>query len=803
METYSLAADEESLDMMAVLLAGGFVLAGLAPWLVGRLGVRAGWVLALGPAAMFLALCSKWGGIRAGTPHLESWPWVEPLGVVCSFHLDGLALLFALLITGIGALVTLYAGAYMEDRRDQGRFYFWLLFFLASMVGVVTADHVVMLFIFWELTSISSYFLIGFDHDREEARAGALQALLVTALGGLALLAGLLLMSLAGGADSLSALVSRGDVLRAHTLYPAILGLVAVAAFTKSAQFPFHFWLPNAMEAPTPVSAFLHSSTMVKAGVYLLARLSPALGGTMPWTVLLTSVGGITLLIGAMLALRQTVLKKLLAYSTVSALGLMVMMTGLAGDASPEAAEALAMGFAAFLLGHALYKAALFLVAGTLTHATGHKSADGLAGLRAAMPWTAAAALAAGLSMAGIPPLLGFVAKETVLSAGLGLQTPAGVAAATAVTLAAAAYVVVALLVAWTPFAGRRPEGLAAHKPPTAMRIGPMVLASLGLAAGLLPGLFAEPLVLPAAGSLLGRTDLHGHLALWHGFNAPLLLSTAGAAAGWALWRLRPSWQTAFARCIDWTTPLGPEMGYHRTMTGVLAVARLQTRFLQSGLIRYYLLFVIAFSAAVACAAMLRVLPGGTGWLPDPILLPDILATNLPDLAICLLILGGTFGTVHARSRLAAIASLGSVGYGVALIYMRYGAPDLAITQVLVETLTVIILVLVFYHLPPFPRVSGWPTRIRDFIVACAAGMVMTVMVLVTYRVQAFPAISDWYADHSVPDGKGRNIVNVILVDFRSFDTLGEITVLAVAALGVYALLKLRPHQSDAGDPPP
>jgi multicomponent Na+:H+ antiporter subunit A len=607
-------------------------------------------------------------------------------------------------------------------------------------------------------------------------------------------------MSGAGGADTLSDLIHQGDRLRDHGWYPAILALVALGAFTKSAQTPFHFWLPNAMEAPTPVSAFLHSSTMVKAGVYLLARLQPALGGTQAWFLLLTSVGLATLLTGAAMALRQTVLKKLLAYSTISALGLLVMLTGLIGAAPAPAAGALAQAFAVFLLAHALYKAALFLVAGSLTHETGHKTVTGLAGLRRAMPWTAATALAAGLSMAGLPPLLGFVAKEAVLAAGLDWSSSVGIVAAVAVAAAGSGFVVVALLIAWTPFAGRRPEALTAHEAPPAMLLGPAILAALSLAAGLWPALIAEPVAFPAAEALTGHLDHHGHLALWHGFNAPLLLSVLSMAAGWLFWRTRRRWQPAYSALLDLLHRVGPEAGYTAALSGLLGFARLQTRMLQSGLLRFYLMFVVGFMALLSTAALARSLPVVWTWYPDPVRWPEFTLRNLPDLLFCLVILGGTAGTVHARSRLSAIAGLGSVGYGVGLLYVRFGAPDLAITQILVETLTLILFVLVFYHLRATPHLSKWSSRLRDSIIAAAGGAVMTAFVLATYRLQSFPSISPWFTEHAVPDGKGHNVVNVILVDFRSLDTLGEITVLGVGALGVYALLKLRPSPRPCKD---
>ena len=368
------------------------------------------------------------------------------LGVNLSFTVDGLSLLFALLISGVGALVLVYAGGYLAGSPQLGRLYAFLLFFMASMLGLVLADNLLLLFVFWELTSLSSYLLIGFDHERAEARAAALQALLVTGGGSLALLAGFLLLGQVGGSLELSALLSRPGAVTAHLLYVPILLLVLAGAFTKSAQFPFHFWLPAAMAAPTPVSAYLHSATMVKAGVYLLARLSPVLGGTDFWVWLVTVTGSATMLVGAYLALRQSDLKLILAYSTVSALGVMTSLLGLGGALAVRAALA-------FLLGHALYKGALFLVAGALDHQTGTRDVDRLAGLARAMPITALAAGLAALSMAGIPPLFGFIAKE--LSYEATLHAPASAWVTAAAVLANALLVAAAGLAGLKPFLGK------------------------------------------------------------------------------------------------------------------------------------------------------------------------------------------------------------------------------------------------------------------------------------------------------------------------------------------------------------
>jgi multicomponent Na+:H+ antiporter subunit A len=760
----------------------GFVLAAAAPGVHRLAGRATGWVLALLPLALAGYFASHLGAVAAGEAVRTSLDWVPSLGVNLSFTLDGLSLLFALLITGVGALVLVYAGGYLAGHPELGRLYAFLLLFMASMLGLVLSDNVLALFVFWELTSISSYLLIGFDHERREARAAALQALLVTSGGGLALLAGLLLLGHAGGSLELSTLLTRGEQLRAHPLYVPVLVLILAGAFTKSAQFPFHFWLPGAMEAPTPVSAYLHSATMVKAGVYLLARLSPALGGTDAWVGVVSAVGGTTMLLGAWMALVQSDLKRVLAYSTVGALGTLTLLLGLGGPLAVPAAVA-------YLLAHALYKGALFLVAGALDHETGTRDADRLGGLRRAMPLTAAAAAVAALSMAGLPPLFGFVAKE--LSYEAALHAPAAAWVTAAALIANVALVAVAPVVGLRPFLGKTvPTPRAAHEAPPSLLLGPVVLAGLGFAFGLWPGAGAESLVSAASTAALGA-PAGARLALWHGPTPALALSAVTLAAGAAVYAGRGRLRRAASRCAG-AARWGPAGWYELALEGLEGTAVGLTRVLQSGYLRYYVMITVAATAGLAGYAL-----AGRG--------PLAVAVNWSDLQIheaglAALILLAALAAVLLKSRLAAIAALGVVGYGVALTFVMFGAPDLAMTQFLVETLTVILFVLVFYHLPQQRTVSETVARWRDAALAVAVGAVMTVLVLVGTP-ENYPSISGYFVENSVPRGHGRNVVNVILVDFRGFDTLGEITVLGVAAVGVYALLKLR-RRAD-GDPAP
>jgi multicomponent Na+:H+ antiporter subunit A len=757
---------------MAIALAvlSGFGVALAAPALSRRLNNAAGWILALLPAGLTLYFASLLPRAAAERPATFSSSWAPELGLFFSFRADGLSLLFALLISGIGALVIVYASSYLKGNPNLGRFYAWLLTFMAAMLGVALADNVLLLFVFWELTSLSSFILIGFEHERESARAAALQALLVTGAGGLTLLAGLLLLGLAGGTLELSVLLGLGDVLRTSPYYVPALILILLGAFTKSAQFPFHFWLPNAMEAPTPVSAYLHSATMVKAGVYLLARLSPALGGTDLWMYAVGGVGAATMLIGGYLALLQTDLKRLLAYSTVSALGMLTLLIGLGSQLALEAAIVL-------LLAHGLYKGALFLVAGALDHETGTRDVTQLGGLFPKMRLTAVTAGLAALSMAGLPPLFGFISKELTYEAALEY----GPWLTAAVVAAGLSFVFVAGIVGIGPFWGRKTETpKSPHEAPPSMWLGSLTLASLSLLIGLFPASVSGLLVSPAFSAALGQTT-SVKLALWHGVNPAFMLSVITVLAGAGLYTVRVPLRSGLSR-LAWSR--GPAFLYQRSLDGLNALARGQTRFLQSGYLRYYLLTILL--AATGLAGFTLFTQGGLHW---PSAVTDV---RFYELALGGLILSAAFAATISWSRLGAVAALGAAGYGVALIYLLFGAPDLAMTQFLIESLTVILFVLAFYHLPHFAQLTPRRSRLRDLLVALLAGGLMTALVLSVVGVQLYPSIADYFVESALPLAHGRNIVNVILVDFRGIDTLGEITVLGIASIGVYALLKLR-----------
>lgn len=765
---------------MQLAVLSGFLLAALTPFLSSVFHQRLGWLIALLPAGLAIWFASFLPQMLAGEVIIHEWAWIPGLDISLTFVLDGLSFLFAMLITVIGSFVFLYASEYLKGHQDLHRFYMVLLAFMASMLGLVLSDSLITLFVFWELTSITSYLLIGFNHHEASARKAALQGLIITVGGGLALLAGMVMLAMIGGSYSIQTLLTQGEVIQNHPLYLAALLCLLGGAFTKSAQFPFHFWLPNAMAAPTPVSSYLHSATMVKAGVYLLARLSPSLGGTEAWQFILPLFGATTMFVGAFMGLRSTGIKKLLAYSTLMALGTLTLLLGIG-------TETAMIAFAAFLLGHSLYKGALFMIAGAVDHSTGTKEVPELGGLRKAMPITAAAAFIAGLSLAGLPPLFGFIAKEMMLEAvleGSQLLTYTLILAVASAMLGIA----IAGVVAIKPFFGELKK--TPHTPHEAhwpMLAGPVVLAGLSLFFGLFPQFAGSLLVQGAASSVAGQ-PLEVSLYLWHGVNLPLILSICSLIVGALLfWR----WD-AYRRLISVLDPMiarGPEAGYFKFMDGMVKTAEWQTRVLQNGSMRNYLsVILMSFTLLVGYTLFARY-QMHWNWVLD---------FQWHELIIAGLLVAATFIACSTRSRLGAVAAMGVVGFAVALIFILFSAPDLGITQVLVETLTVMLLVLVLFRLPSFVSLSTPMQRARDIGVALLTGGLMTLLIMITIDVQLFPSISEYMVANSQPLAYGRNIVNVILVDYRALDTLGEIFVLALAALGVYAMIKLHP-ETDPG----
>jgi multicomponent Na+:H+ antiporter subunit A len=673
--------------------------------------------------------------------------------------------------------VTLYAAAYLPEEAATGKFYIYLQGFLLAMLGLVTADNILALFVFWELTTIISYLLIGFECELEKARQNARQALLVTGAGGLALLIGFLLLGNVANTYDLSRIALQSDTIKTDPLYVVLLTMVFIGAFTKSAQMPFHFWLPNAMTAPTPISAFLHSATMVKAGIYLLARFHPILGVTTVWMATLVITGGITALIGSVLAIRASDLKRILAYTTIMALGILTMFLG--GKTTPALTAAIT-----FLMVHSLYKSSLFLVVGIIDHQTGTRKIDHIGGLLRSMPATALAAAMAGLSMAGFPLFFGFIGKEIMYKGALTEEFFPGFAT-TAALLANALMTAVAVLIIVKPFLGtERKTPLIPREAPWTMWLGPVFMGGLGLIFGIVPDWVGRRLIEPAVRAFHpSMEDIQ--LKLFYGINEPLLLSIATLSLGVLFYLFRqPLRQT-----IDYILrqiPFRFEHIYTGGLEGIAKMAKMQTGILQNGSLHRYL-YIIIGSVVL-----------GTGL---PLLLShisfDFVESPYPALSGWLLsgiIISAVVAVVRTKTRLLAICSLGVVGAGIALLFAMHGAPDVALTQLLVETLTVIIVALVLLRLP------GLNVRKRSLsagktwngLLAIAMGALITVLILAVNQTNLDRSVTDFFEANSYIAAHGRNIVNVILVDFRSLDTLGEITVVALAGLAGYALIKKR-----------
>ncbi len=751
--------------LLILAIAAPFAAALLAPFLGRALGARAGWVLA-GAFLPGLGLLTIVAEVRSAGPVEASLPWVPTVGLELAFRADGFSLMFALLVAGIGFLILLYSASYLGRLERHGRFYTYLLLFGGAMMGLVLADNMFILFGFWELTSITSYLLIGFWDGRRASQDGALKALVITMLGGLALLVAVILLALGGGSDRLSGL----DLIalkESPYFVPAMI-LALFAAFSKSAQLPFHLWLPTAMEAPTPVSAYLHSATMVKAGVILIAKFSALLAGTDFATAVLL-FGLATMFWGSYLALRQTDLKALLAYSTVSQLGILVALYG-SGDAFAATAQ---------LVNHAAFKATLFLVVGIIDHETGSRDLRNLSGLGRRLPITMLLAVPAALSMAGLPPFGGFISKELFYE-GMLQQGSLPILIAVLGSVMTFAYSVRFLSVFFGPYRCDRPDVHEAA-PQFWLPIAPLTAAVVVF--GLIP--FENTAV--GAFTALAAPSFGYHnepLALWHGPTVAFALSVLTWFLGIALYigrapflalqrRLTPRWN---ANTLYYAL-LG---GLERLSAGVVRGT------LGAGFATH-LRLILAAIAVVGALSWWRFLP------------PAMTTPPIEVVVAGLLIAAGAVGVLAARSRLSALIFMGLAGFGSALVFLLLRAPDLALTQLLIETVTVILFLSVFRYLPVLTRYSR-PRRVAAFDALVAAGVGMTVFtLLLAVQNPVRDRISDFFIEFSKSIGGGNNVVNVILVDFRGYDTLGEITVLAIVAVSALALLRLRVGASTDG----
>jgi multicomponent K+:H+ antiporter subunit A len=729
--------------------------------------------------------------VFAGQVVLTQADWVPAIGLNANFRLDGLAWMFAGLITGIGLLVILYAAYYLHHDDPAGKFFGTLMLFMAAMLGIVLSDNLLLLLVFWELTSISSFLLIGYWGQRHESRAGARMALAITGGGGLVMLAGIVVLGQIAGTFELSQMLHRGAEIQAHPLYPVALVLILGGCFTKSAQVPFHFWLPEAMAAPTPVSAYLHSATMVKAGLFMMMRMYPVLGGSALFEGIVASVGLATMVFAAFVAIFKHDLKGLLAYSTISHLGLITFLIGLASPLSAVAAVF-------HILNHASFKAALFMSAGIVDHETGSRDMRRLGGLMAAMPVMGTLMLVASAAMAGLPPFNGFISKEMMLHEAVhaGMWGSASWMVPVLATLGGLFSAAYSLRLVHDTFFNGPARDLPhphPHEPPLGMKAPVILLVLLCVAVGLAPMLLAGPLVTLVASAVLGAPAPAFELALWHGLNLPLALSAVAVIGGALLYLAlqRGGWLHRYVN-----RSLGGKEIFTACTDGVFGFAGQVTRLLENGALQRHLAWMVA--AAVVLAAAPFLLGGPTPSTGSRELLPA------PALAVgiwlALLNIGSALVLLQ-RQRFVATVLTGGIGLVASLAFVAFSAPDLAMTQLSVDVVSTALLLMGLALLPQLaPRESSLARRGRDAALAIAGGggIAWLCWVVLTSN---HDSISWYFLEQSLSAGGGTNAVNVILVDFRGYDTFGEITVLGIAGVGVLALLDGFRAQRAARDP--
>ena len=766
---------QPAFPVVAALVFLPFLAAALVPLVHRALGERTAYYAA-GVALVCLGLVVDLHGTRGAV----GVAWVPSLDVALRFYVDGLAVLVGYLATGIGVLILAYSRAYMHGEPAQPRYYAALLAFMGSMLGVAFAADLVALFVFWELTSLSSFVLIGHYSTTRAGRYAARKAMVVTVGGGLFMLVGFLLLGATVGSYDLAAMLGSADAvradLRASGRFVPVLALVAVGAAAKSAQVPLHSWLPNAMEAPTPVSAFLHSATMVKAGVYLVGRFRPLLGSE-EWTLLFVALGLATMLVAAGLAVAATDIKELLAYSTASHLGLVVAGFGLLSSTGAETG-------AFHVLNHALFKAGLFLVAGIVAHEAGTRVLDELGGLRHELPLTAAVAVVAGLSMAGVPPFGGFYSKELLFEATYEAAAGAGGAwwLLPAVATLASVLTVVYSLRFLAVFFGDRPAALGeVHRPPAVMLAPPALLAGLVLVVSVEPDL-AVTAIAGAATAGAGGPDAF-HVGLPDHLSVPVAMSAVALVGGVATFTVGDRLVDGL-RAVLGVGPLTADWYYDGAVDGLARLSAVGTPALMTGRLRTYATWVLGTTSGLAVAGYAAtdvVLPGFEGF-----------ALGLPALLVLVVAVLAAVALVRAPSHVAGVLTLSILGFMVAIVYIFAAAPDLALTQLVVETLVLVIFLLVLDRLPAF---YGEPDRlrvVRDVALSLVVGATVFVSVIAATAAEPDDGIASFFVENAVPGGGGTNVVNVILVDFRAFDTLGEISVVAMAGLAVLVLVGMR-----------
>ncbi len=783
-----------------------FIFSLVVPFLHKKLNprVHTGWVVLFVPLVLFLYLSSYIVEIHAGKTIYLTPFWIPSYNINLTAVIDGLSLTFGLIVTGVGFLVVLYSIFYMSKIKEAlHNFYIYILIFMGAMLGLVFSDNLFTLYVFWEITSISSFLLIAYWFERDKSRSGALKALLITVFGGLSMLAGFILLSMIGGTNSIQEMMGKIDIIQSHSLFIPAMVLILLGAFAKSAQFPFSLWLPDAMEAPTPISAYLHSATMVKAGIYLVARFTAIFGGTETWFWLVLGVGLITLLYGSINAVRQVDLKALLAYSTVSQLGLIMSLLGLGSaalyfDVANEGAiYAIAIFAAIFhLVNHATFKGSLFMVVGIIDHELGTRDIRKLGGLLHLMPISFLLALIGSFSMAGLPPFNGFLSKELFFASFLNAtEMPFFHMGTWGTTLVAITWIssvftfVYCMIIVFKTFLGKQKTHKLkkkAHEAHIGMLIPPLILAGLVVMIFFYPNVLSQYLLLPAWNAVLptfaGNSTLQIEISAWHGINRELLMTIGLVLIGTLLYKTIRKWYKLYRY---YPQALTLNNIYEVSLEKMESVSLAVTERYMTGSVRDYLVYILGF---------IVLLVGGTILLLDGISFDFTRNAEISffELGLLFCMLVTALAVLFSKNRLTSIIAIGGLGFLVVFFFILFRAPDLALTQLVVETVTTALFLLCFYHLPELKRESSsLSSKMVNGIISVGVGLVMTVVALSAFGSQFFESISGFY-EKAYELAGARNIVNAILVDFRGFDTMLEILVLFMAGLGVYTLIKLR-----------
>lgn len=771
---------------MPTLILLTFVLAVFALLSKRFMGSKFVRLVALFPLSLFVYFVTYIPVLKNSSSLLIQKSWIPSLGISLDFKLDGLSLLFSILISGIGTLIFWYAAVYLKTHTYLNRFFCFLGIFMGAMLGLVLSDNLITLFIFWELTSITSFFLIGFENEEEESRKSALWALSITGIGGFFLLLFGVAVGGITGTYSIHELLSEPSILQDNGRYGLLLVFVCIAAFTKSAQFPFHFWLPGAMKAPTPVSAYLHSATMVKAGIYILARFTPLLNDGHYWTLTLQVVGGLTMMYGALNSIFHRDMKSILAYSTISALGLLVFLLGIGTEMAIYAA-------CVFVLVHALYKASLFMLTGTVDHSFHSRDIFKLSGIGRKMPELATSGLISALSCAGIPLTFGFIGKELIYESTFTHPVQNVALALTACAVLTNIFLTCSgFLVGIKPFWGQVSKQLEGIKRvELGLWLPPLILSFFSLLFGLLPFLANDFFVHSMAEAIFGR-EIIIELKIWHGWSEVLLLSGLTIILGGGIYLVIKRHESIVSFLYKFNN-FSPQRMVEYFVERFRIFAFKYTRFFQNGYLRVYLMYIVLFFIGLVGYKLFADVPlrvNTTG-------LSEFRAY---ELVVFLITVISVLFAIITSSRLTAIAATGVVGYCICLIFVFYGAPDLAMTQFAIDTLTVVLFVLVLFKLPSFLKLSNRKIQVRDAVISIAFGCLVSLITLQALVSPADKEISRFYADNVYELAKGKNVVNVILVDFRGFDTLIETIVLSIAALGVFSLLKYKKNDEEVSE---